>query len=213
MVSIGWKYLAVVSTSLLVGIVSVGVWALSRPTMRTKLGAEVEKSVSTAITEDRDSDGVVTLMSASLPAEGQRTDKGNLVEWRACAIVKANSIASMFLLQSPSKRGGDWIGADTRPMVLIGDGKRHDLKSERAETRGEGHVVTSIEAFGRLDELRLLARSKSPMIIVGANVVHLGPQAVATCRELLKRAMKAQHRMTGVGEAESMRLVAETLGE
>lgn len=211
MVNVGWKYLAVASTSLLVGIVSVGLWALNRTPTRTVSKAEVEKAVSTAITEDRGSDGVVTLMSASLPVDGQRTDKGNRVEWRACAIVKANSIVSMFLLQSPSKEGGDWIGAEGQPMVLIGDGRRYDLKPERAVTPGADRLVTSIEAVGRLDELRLLARSKSSMIIVGANMIPLSPQAVATCRELLRRAMRAQHQMTGVDEQESSRLVAEAL--
>ena len=67
------------------------------------------------------------------------------------------------------------------------------------------------EAVGRLDELRFLARSKSPMVIVGANIIPLSPQAVATCRELLRRAMRAQHRMTGVEEQESSRLIAEAL--
>ena len=163
--------------------------------------------------DEKTSPDVDVYSTPMMPIYGVELARDQRLQWQAVVMRKGTAAGVIIEIQALGKEANDWHRLRTSTLTLADGTRRLDLKAESANDpkRTDGSVM--ILSDGDLSALSLLARAKNPRLIFGATIGEIGPDGVATCKELIRKAVRAQEKARGTSAGLTEKIVSMNAGD
>jgi hypothetical protein len=200
-VNVGWKYLAVGSSSALGIVLAVILWAVNSPAPITRTVLKDTVAKPPAEVKQRKGERWQEFVSGWMPLDGYRPIAGETVEWSAKVVMEG--LQPRFVLSLRMNGMMAWQGDAKKGAIIIGDDRRADLACKLTDDETPGKLSTLAECRGPFMDVLVPARAENPRLVFGATIYDLGPQGAAMCKELAIQAGRAYYRMDGTDDAKA----------